>query len=33
MELIVWLEESILGIAPKQSSAISGLWMLSVAPT
>jgi len=33
MELIVWLEESILGDVPKQSSAVSGLWMLTVAST
>jgi len=31
MELIVQLEESILGGVPKQSSAVSGLWMLTVA--
>jgi len=33
MELIVKLEESILGVVPKQSSAVSGLWMLTVAST
>jgi len=27
------LEESILGVAPKQSSAVSGLWMLTFAST
>jgi len=31
MELIVQLEESILGGVPKQTSAVSGLWMLTVA--
>jgi len=33
MELIVLLEESILGVDAKQSSAVSGLWMLTVAST
>jgi len=33
MGLIVKLEESILGIVPKQNSAVSGLWMLFVAST
>jgi len=32
MELIVYLEEFILGVASKQSGAFSGLWMLAVAP-
>jgi len=33
MELIVKLDESLLGVVPKQSSAVSGLWMLNVAST
>jgi len=33
MELIVQLEESILAGVPKQSSAVSELWMLTVAST
>jgi len=28
MELIIWLEESILGVVPKQTIAVSGFWML-----
>jgi len=32
-KLIVYLEESVLGVVPKQSSAVSGLWMLTVAST
>jgi len=30
---VLCLEESMLGVFPKQSSAVSGLWMLTVAST
>jgi len=30
---VLYLQESILGVVPKQSSAVSGLWMLTVVST